>query len=63
MAWLSRRDDPGVVYIENQKGGLYLEEPSEIAGFHEEFARLEERALSPADKTKFLTELVEDAES
>lgn len=60
--WLGfpRPDDPGVVYVENQKGGLYLEESHEITGFHEEFAQLEQRALSPAESTKFLTKLVGD---
>jgi transcriptional regulator with XRE-family HTH domain len=63
--WLGfpRQDDPGVVYVENQKGGLYLEESVEIAGFHEEFRQLEQRALSPADTTKFLIELAEEAAS
>ncbi|WP_049887668.1 helix-turn-helix domain-containing protein [Saccharopolyspora spinosa] len=60
--WLGfpRPDDPGVVYVENQKGGLYLEESHEVTGFHQEFAQLEQRALSPAESTKFLTKLVED---
>lgn len=63
--WLGfpRNDDPGVVYVENQKGGLYLEEPAEIAVFHEEFAQLKQRALSPEDSSEFLAELVEDAAS
>lgn len=59
FSWLGfpRSDDFGVVYVENQLGGLYLEEPDEITGFDAEFRQLHDRALSPEESGLFLTEL------
>ncbi|MDR7303260.1 helix-turn-helix domain-containing protein [Haloactinomyces albus] len=60
--WLGfpRAGDPGVVYVENQRGGLYLEEVEEIATFNGVFEALAEQALSPPDSTKFLTDLAKE---
>ncbi|GAA4840777.1 helix-turn-helix domain-containing protein [Saccharopolyspora rosea] len=60
--WLGfpRADDPGVVYVENQKGGLYLEEPEEIADFREDFDGLTRMALTPSDSRNLLEDLLKD---
>ena len=49
-----RDGDPGVVYLENQQGGLCLEEDREVAMFADEFEDLRNRALSPEDSADFL---------
>ncbi|WP_207954277.1 helix-turn-helix domain-containing protein [Saccharopolyspora elongata] len=58
--WLGfpRADDPGVVYVENQKGGLYLEEPEEITDFRADFDRLAQTALPAEDSRNLLEKLV-----
>ena len=60
--WLGfpRADDHGVVYLENQKGGLYLEEVEEITTFKHVFDELEAKALPPEQSAKFLTELAKE---
>ena len=51
-----RDGDPGVVYLENQRGGLYLEEDDEVASFATEFGDLRNRALSQDDSAEFLVQ-------
>nr|BFF02111.1 helix-turn-helix transcriptional regulator [Streptoalloteichus tenebrarius] len=48
FTWLGfpQADDPGVVYVENQSGGLYLEKPEQLSEFRADFAELSRRALS-----------------
>ncbi|SFE07417.1 Helix-turn-helix domain-containing protein [Actinopolyspora alba] len=60
--WLGfpRVGDPGVVYLENQRGGIYLEEVDEVAMFNGVFESLAEQALSPAESADFLAELVKE---
>ncbi|SDK37259.1 Helix-turn-helix domain-containing protein [Actinopolyspora mzabensis] len=60
--WLGfpRVGDPGVVYLENQRGGIYLEEVDEVAMFNGVFESLAEQALSPAESADFLSELVKE---
>lgn len=42
------RLDPDVVYIESKRGDVYLEEPSDVAGYSDMFARLCTQSLDPA---------------
>ncbi|MFI0465970.1 helix-turn-helix domain-containing protein [Saccharopolyspora sp. 5N102] len=56
-------DDPGVVYVENQRGGLYLEEPEEIEVFRHVFDEVASKALTPEDTGPFLSEIAKDFES
>ncbi|SDP56090.1 Helix-turn-helix domain-containing protein [Actinopolyspora xinjiangensis] len=60
--WLGfpRVGDPGVVYLENQRGGIYLEEVDEVAMFNGVFESLAEQALSPAESAEFLSELAKE---
>lgn len=62
FSWMGfpRAGDPGVVYLENQRGGIYLEEVDEVAMFNGVFESLSEQALSPADSTGFLSELAKE---
>ncbi|MGI8307360.1 helix-turn-helix domain-containing protein [Saccharopolyspora hattusasensis] len=59
-SWLGfpRADDPGVLYLENQKGGLYLEESEEITDFRADFDRLAQTALPAEDSCNLLEKLV-----
>ncbi|MCA1189234.1 MULTISPECIES: DUF5753 domain-containing protein [unclassified Saccharopolyspora] len=61
FSWLGfpRADDPGVVYVESQRGGLCLEDPVEVAGFQDDFECLCEVALTPDDSRALLIELAE----
>ncbi|MEU5845575.1 helix-turn-helix domain-containing protein [Saccharopolyspora shandongensis] len=58
--WLGfpRANDPGVVYVENQRGCLYLEEPDEITQFNADFDHLSEHALTTHDSKRLLIELL-----
>ncbi|MEU4446886.1 helix-turn-helix transcriptional regulator [Actinosynnema sp. NPDC050801] len=40
--------DPAVVYIESPRGDVYLEQPSDVAGYSDMFARLSAESLDPA---------------
>ena len=53
-----RDGDPGVVYLENQQGGLCLEEDREVALFADEFEDLRNRALSQEDSAEFLVRIM-----
>lgn len=57
--WLGfpREDDLGVVYMESQLGGLYLEDPPEVAAFRAEFEKLHQSALSGEESCRFMAEL------
>ncbi|MCX2730765.1 helix-turn-helix transcriptional regulator [Saccharopolyspora sp. NFXS83] len=63
FSWLGfpRVDDVGVVYVENQRGGLFLEDPDEIESFQNDFECLREKALAPDDSKALLVELAGDA--
>ena len=50
--------EPPVVYHEGIRSDVYLEEAADIDCFRMIFTRLEERALTPEDTVKFLTNLV-----
>lgn len=50
-------EDPGVVYLEVLRGGLYLEENDELANYRIAFDRLESLALNPDDSVEFLKKL------
>ena len=41
--------DPAVVYLENQAGSVYLEEPADVDRFSRMFSHLIAKALSPED--------------
>lgn len=53
----SNPDDPGVVYLEVLRGGLYLEENDELADYRTAFDRLESLAWNPDDSVEFLKKL------
>ncbi|MGH3375916.1 MAG: helix-turn-helix domain-containing protein [Actinoallomurus sp.] len=46
--------DPDVVYLENTVGGLWLEEPGEVAGMREQFEHLLGTAASARDTIKMI---------
>lgn len=52
------REDPDVVYVENAAGGLWLEEPSEVADHHVAFQHLLDSAGSAADSIALITRVV-----
>ncbi|WP_253770772.1 helix-turn-helix domain-containing protein [Goodfellowiella coeruleoviolacea] len=52
--------DDGLVYLENQHGGLYLEEPEELATFAADFAELRKRALSPKASVALIAKIVKE---
>lgn len=60
--WLSfpREEDLGVVYMESQLGGLYLEDASEVATFRAEFEKLQQLALSHEDSRRFIAEMARE---
>jgi transcriptional regulator with XRE-family HTH domain len=46
--------DPAVVYLENQAGSVYLEEPADVESFSRMFSHLIAKALSPEDSGRLL---------
>lgn len=48
------RRDPGVVYLENQLGGVYLDDEHKIDTFREIHQDLRSRALSPAESADLI---------
>jgi transcriptional regulator with XRE-family HTH domain len=52
--------DPAVVYLENQAGSVYLEEPADVDRFSRMFSHLIAKALSPEDSGRLLRGLAED---
>jgi hypothetical protein len=50
--------DPDVVYVQYRRGGLYLEDPSDIADYIEVFNHLVARALNPDASQEFLQRLI-----
>lgn len=48
------RHDPGVVYLENQLGGVYLDDANKIDTFREIYQELRSRALSPAESAELI---------
>jgi hypothetical protein len=46
--------DPAVVYLENQAGSVYLEEPADVERFSRMFSHLIAKALSPEDSGRLL---------
>jgi transcriptional regulator with XRE-family HTH domain len=53
--------DPAVVYMENQAGSVYLEEPADVDRFSRMFSHLMAKALSPEDSSRLLQKVAEDA--
>jgi Domain of unknown function (DUF5753) len=60
--WLGfpRPDDLGVVYLENLKGGVYLEDDDEIGLFTDEFERLSAVALTARRSVSLMRELARE---
>jgi DNA-binding XRE family transcriptional regulator len=52
---------PDVVYIEHLTSALYLEKPGDIDHYMEVMNHLSTQALTPADTTRFLTEMTREA--
>lgn len=52
--------DPDVVYLENQVGGLYLEESAEVERYTLMFNHLIAKALDPDESRKLLTQVAQD---
>jgi hypothetical protein len=53
--------DPAVVYMENQAGSVYLEEPADVDRFSRMFSHLIAKALSPDDSRELLRRVAEGA--
>jgi transcriptional regulator with XRE-family HTH domain len=49
------RADPDVVYLENQAGSLYLEEPAETSRYAQMFTHLSAQALDPGESARMIT--------
>lgn len=54
--------DPAVVYLENQAGSVYLEEPADVDRFSRMFSHLIAKALSPEDSGRLLRRVASDFE-
>jgi transcriptional regulator with XRE-family HTH domain len=52
--------DPDVVYLENQAGGLYLEQESEIERYTLMFRHLTAKALDPGESRRLIAQVAED---
>jgi transcriptional regulator with XRE-family HTH domain len=52
--------DPAVVYMENQAGSVYLEEPADVDRFSRMFSHLIAKALSPEDSGRLLRSVAGD---
>lgn len=48
--------DPDVVYLENQAGSIYVEEPGEAGRYSQMFSHLMAKALSPGDSVRLIRE-------
>lgn len=51
-------EDPPVVYIEHEHGGLYLEKPNQIRQYARSYDRLRAAALSPEETAERVAQLV-----
>lgn len=58
MLTLPDEPAPNSVYIEHERGALYLERPSDIDGYARDFEALTRAALSPEETRDFLASLV-----
>jgi transcriptional regulator with XRE-family HTH domain len=52
--------DPGLVYIENMAGALFLEKTADVRRYAENFDRLRAAALNPADSRQLVTRLTDE---
>lgn len=52
--------DPGVVYVETQVGGLYLERENEIRGYTRVFDQLRRLAVSPDKTVGFIHKIIKE---
>jgi hypothetical protein len=52
--------DPAVVYMENQAGSVYLEEPGDVDRLSRVFSHLIAKALSPEDSQRLLKKIAKD---
>jgi transcriptional regulator with XRE-family HTH domain len=61
--WLGfpEESDPGVVYTENQIGGLFLEKPAELRVFTAGFAELCVQAMDPRDSVMLITKRAKES--
>ncbi|MER7012390.1 Scr1 family TA system antitoxin-like transcriptional regulator [Saccharopolyspora sp. NPDC000359] len=50
-------DDMDAVYLENQRGAVWLERPADISHYSEVFARLKNVALTPEESVEFVDSL------
>lgn len=55
-----RRQDPDVIYLENQTGGLYMEEPAEIERYNVTFDRLIADALDVGRSAKLIGRVIDE---
>lgn len=52
--------DPGTVYIENRRQGLYYESPEALQDFHDAFERLQAQAEEPNQSRTFILNLAKE---
>lgn len=52
--------DPGTVYVEDRRGGLYYETPEALHDFHSTFERLQALAENPARSRSFILKLAKE---
>jgi transcriptional regulator with XRE-family HTH domain len=52
-------EDPGIVYLQNRQGSLYLEDLADVAAYTEVFDHLRARAVSP-DESRVLIQRIAD---
>jgi transcriptional regulator with XRE-family HTH domain len=52
--------DPGTVYVENRRGGLYYDSPEALRDFQSTFERLQAQAEKPAQSRTFILNLAKE---
>ncbi|GAB3156773.1 helix-turn-helix transcriptional regulator [Micromonospora sonneratiae] len=52
--------DPAVIYVENQTGALYLEQPDEVRDYTLKYDYLRAAARNPVESTQFIADLAKE---
>lgn len=53
-------NDPGVIYLETGRGGLYLEEEDDVSEYRSIFSSLESAALNPPRSVSMIKKLTRE---
>ena len=58
MMQFPEEDSPAFVYVENQRGGMYLEDPGDLDRYTVAVQHLGELSLSPEDSREMLCQVL-----